>query len=297
MLVEEEEAERFRRPYGHLLAYVNNQFNLIDGVETYNDVTQRALKELRPIRDGLYEHDTEEIISRFAAENPADLPPDDLATIEKWKDYRFGEFLVVRHLKRYAVFLDWKEPPKAFGVKAVWNPFTAFWRENDLPVMLTDTVLLPFEETIVTDTWMAMPQIILGKNYSESINDAYEEAKHRFGIIENLPSPQETEKTEAENLRFYMKNKRNREQYREEIQQLKNKNHELEQIYHQELGKARARSLGRELRNLDLNEAYFAIYEDRIIASGTTKNQDQKILDNLMPPGKEKHPYIYHYNP
>lgn len=56
-------------------------------------------------------------------------------------------------------------------------------------------------------------------------------------------------------------------------------------------------SLGRELRNLDLNEAYFAIYEDRIIASGTTKNQVQKILDEIMPTGKEKHPYIYHYNP
>jgi len=53
-----------------------------------------------------------------------------------------------------------------------------------------------------------------------------------------------------------MKNKRNRERYASEIEQLRGKTNELERIYHQEMGKARARSLGRELRELELNEAY-----------------------------------------
>jgi ribosomal silencing factor RsfS len=94
-----------------------------------------------------------------------------------------------------------------------------------------------------------------------------------------------------------MKNKRNRERYANEIETLTNKGPELERIYHEELGKAHARSLGRELRDLDLNKAYFAIYDERIVASGTSEEQIQQILDEIMPAGKETHPYIYHFNP
>lgn len=103
--------------------------------------------------------------------------------------------------------------------------------------------------------------------------------------------------SDAEQLRFYMKNKRNRERYADEIETLKTKSETLERIYHEELGKARARSVGRELRDLDLNEAYFAIYDERIIASGPSEEHVQQILDEIMPAGKENHPYIYHINP
>lgn len=63
------------------------------------------------------------------------------------------------------------------------------------------------------------------------------------------------------------------------------------------MGKARARSLGRELRETDLKEAYFAIYDDRIVASGTSEAEVQDILANILPEDKKTHPYIYHYDP
>lgn len=145
------------------------------------------------------------------------------------------------------------------------------------------------------DGWLAIQPIVGG---STDIDDAYEEAKYRFGIIETLPAPEEESDTsDAEQLRFYMKNKRNRERYADEIETLKTKSETLERIYHEELGKARARSVGRELRDLDLNEAYFAIYDERIIASGPSEEHVQQILDEIMPAGKENHPYIYHFNP
>ena len=94
-----------------------------------------------------------------------------------------------------------------------------------------------------------------------------------------------------------MKNKRNREQYAPEIERLREKNDELARIYHQEMGKARARSLGRELRELDLNEAYVAIYDDRIITSAPSESEVRELLDGIMPSGKADHPYIYHFDP
>lgn len=291
-------AERFIDLYGHLLAFVNTEYDEVAGIETAADASQREDTELRPIRNRLYEENTEQLIDDFVDENPPGLPTDELDTIHQWTDYEFGEFVVVRHLSDYAVFLDWDDPPQAFGVKASKVPFEALWEEAALPVMVSKTALLPFEGTIINDGWMAIKPIIFGGTISTDIDDAYEEAKHRFDIIETLPAPQEeAEPDDAEQLRFYMKNKRNRNRYAAEIEALKDKSLELEQIYHEELGKAQARSLGRELRETNLNEAYFAIYDERIIASGTTPEQVQGILDEIMPDGKENHPYIYHYNP
>jgi hypothetical protein len=164
-------------------------------------------------------------------------------------------------------------------------------------VFVSNVALLPFEDQIVTDGWLAIQRVVAGGNLSTDIDDSYEEAKHRFGVIETLPMPDESTKSDDEQLRYYMKNKRNRERYAEEITELRNKSNELERIYHQEMGKARARSLGRELRDTDLMEAYFAIYDDRIVASGTSEQQVREILGEILPDGKETHPYIYHYDP
>jgi len=279
------------------LAYVNTEFDVIDGVSSYNDLKERPTQELRPVRQQLYETNTEQVIGDFVDENPAGLSSGELETVDQWTEFEHGDFIVVRHLEDYAVFLDWEDPPRAFGVNAVWASFTEFWSEDALPVMVSETVLLPFDDMIVTDAWMAIQQIVFGGTISTDIDDAYEEAKHRFGIIESLPPPTEEERSDTEQLRFYMKNKRNRERYHDEIQELKDQSSELERIYHEELGKARARSLGRELRELDLNEAYFAIYDDRIIASGTTESQVNNILAEIMADEKENYPYIYHFNP
>ncbi|MXV61428.1 hypothetical protein GS429_04990 [Natronorubrum sp. JWXQ-INN-674] len=297
MMLDLKSEERFLDLYAHLLVYVNDRFSVIEDVESVDDISDRNTGELLPLRERLYEDNTEAIIETFVDENPADLSEDDLETVAGWTDYEFGEFVVVRHLSDYAVFLDWDDPPRAFGVKAVRMSFSDLWPEARLPVFVSNVALLPFEEQIVTDGWLAIQRVVAGRNLSTDIDDSYEEAKHRFGIIETLPASDESEKSDAEQLRYYMKNKRNRERYAEEIADLKNKSNELERIYHQEMGKARARSLGRELRKTDLTEAYFAIYDDRIIASGISEQQVREILADILPDGKATHPYIYHYDP
>ncbi len=297
MMLDMESEDRFLNLYAHLLVYVNDRFDVIEDVETVDDIAERDTGELLSLRERLYEEDTATIIEAFVDENPANLSTDALDTIAGWTNYEHGDFVVVRHLSEYAVLLDWNDPPRAFGVKAVRMSFSDLWPEERLPVFVSEVALLPFEGQIVTDGWLAIQRVVAGGSLSTDIDDSYEEAKHRFGIIETLPAPDESEKSDAEQLRFYLKNKRNRERYAEEITDLKNKNIDLERIYHQEMGKARARSLGRELRETDLKEAYFAIYDDRIIASGTSEQHVREILAEILPDGKESHPYIYHYDP
>ncbi|WP_458190712.1 hypothetical protein [Haladaptatus sp. NG-WS-4] len=295
-----ESEQRFLELYGHLLFYVNDRFNVIGDIETYADLEQHGMRELLPIRDQLYETTTEKVITDFIAENPADLSNEDLTQVEQWTNYEFGEFVVVRYLQNYAVLLDHENPPRAFGVKAVYQPFSAFWPEGDLPVLVSEVALLPFGGQIVSDGWMGFDMVrslTFELTEGSDVDDMYEEAKHRFGIIESLPPPEEAEKSASEQLRFYMKNKRNREQYAEEIETLREQSAKLEAIYHEEIGKARARSLGRKLRELGLNETYIAIYDEQVIASGATEHQVREILKEIMPDGTENHPYIYHFDP
>jgi ribosomal silencing factor RsfS len=41
----------------------------------------------------------------------------------------------------------------------------------------------------------------------------------------------------------------------------------------------------------------YRIYDDRIIASGTSEEQVRDVLAEILPNGKETHLYIYHYDP
>ncbi len=295
-----ESEQRFLDLYAHLLVYVNDRFDVLDGIDSPEDVEQSDTQQLVPLRTTLYEEDTADIIESFVAENPAELDDADRKQVETWTDYVFGEFLLVDYLDDAAVFLDWEDPPRAYRTKSVRVPFADIWHEDELPVLGSDVALVPFEGDIVWDGWLFTDPIstmALEMTLDYDVDDRYEEATHRFGLIDSLPAPDEPEKSAAEQLRFYMKNKRNRDRFADEIDRLREQGPELERIYHQELGKARARSLGRTLRDLDLNEAYVAIYEDQVVATGRTESEVRDILADIMPGGKADHPYIYHYDP
>lgn len=171
--------------------------------------------------------------------------------------------------------------------------------EDQLPAALDDIVLLPFEGAIVTDPWVQIDPIglMVWRGMDVDIDAAYEKAKHRFGIVESLPAGEERERTDAEKLRFYTKNKENRERFAEEIEQLKDETDDLARIYHEQLGKANARRLGREFRELDLEEAYVAIYDGQVVATAPTEGRLEETLSAIMPDGKADHPYVYHYDP
>ena len=293
----EESEQRFLDLYGHLLLYINDRFDVIDGIETLDDLEQSYSDDLLPLRNTLYNEPTTELIEEFTGDNPAGLSKADLEQVAAWTDFAAGEFVVVRYRQHDAIFLDWTEPPKAYAVRPARIPFTELWDDRALPVPVSSVALLPFEGEIVYDGWIGIRNIIFGGSLSADIDDEYEEAKHRFGVIDSLPAPEEAERTDAEELRFYMKNKRNRERYASEIDRLREKGDELERLYHQEMGKARARSLGRELRDLDLNEAYVAIYDDRVITSAPSEDQVRDVLTEIMPAGKADYPYIYHFDP
>ncbi len=103
-----------------------------------------------------------------------------------------GEFYVLRFLKKYTVFLTAKEPTVAYGVVALSEPFEEVI-EQPLP-FFCKTVLLPFQGRIVYDGLLSGYNLIIGSNIRRELNDAYNAAKKRHGIVTSLPWHPETPK-------------------------------------------------------------------------------------------------------
>ena len=85
-----------------------------------------------------------------------------------WKQAIVGTFYIFRYLKDYTVFLDYREPPKAYGVTAIAAPLEELLGPV-LPV-LTQAVLLPFKGKIVYDGLLTPYRIIFGPGIRKNMN-------------------------------------------------------------------------------------------------------------------------------
>ncbi len=290
MKLPEEDLELFYKLHPALLFYVNQQLKIICKVSTVDEFMRLSLKEKVKIRNALYDHI--ELIDSFLKENPFSFSPDELTLVHSWKDFVRGTFYIFKYLKKYAVFLDTGTPPKACGVLALTDTFDEILGSH-LPIMV-EAVLLPFKGQIIYDGMMSPYSIAFGAGIRRDLNDAYQEAKSRFGIITSLPFSTEQKQSDADRLRFYLKSERNREIYREEIVELVNSDPSLLMLYHQEMGKINARSYGKHLRGIGFTDVWFAILEGTIIAGGKTKDELERILQEILPIGKESFVYIFH---
>jgi hypothetical protein len=290
MRLSKEDVKLFYRLYNPLLVYVNKKFKIIEGIDSPEDLKKFSIKKINKLRDGLYKHS--ELINSFVAENPLNFSANELKVIGSWKEFIKGRFLIFRYLKNYTVFLNTDKSPKAYGVLALNTAFEEMVGSY-LPVVV-EAVFLPFNGKIVYDGILFPYSMTFGGGIRRSLNDAYQEAKSRFGIITSLPfSTEKVEESDAARLKFYLRSKGNSERYWEEIEELINKDPGLLTFYHQEMGKIHARTYGKRLREIGLTNAWFAILEGTTIASGATKNEVERILQCILPTEKKKFVYIF----
>ncbi|MBW3622038.1 MAG: hypothetical protein KY468_01355 [Armatimonadetes bacterium] len=292
MTLSEEDLALFYKLHPALLIYVNQQLQ-VDPTPTpsVEDFMKLPLERKGKIRNALYEH--LHLIDSFTADNPSHFSDEELEIVRGWKDALPGTFYLVRHLKKYAVFLDQSTPARAYGVLSLTDDLEEMFGDH-VPLMV-NAVLLPFKGQIIYDGMLAPYQVYFGPGLRESLNADYQEAKARYGIITSLPfTPPQEEQGDAERLRFYLKNEANRERYWEEIEELIEKSLELRTLYHQERGKHHARVLGRRLRELGLSNAWFALLEGTVISSGRSKEEVEEILRSILPEEKIGFVYFYH---
>ncbi len=184
MILSPTDSTRFYQIWWPLLKFVNAQENVVDNFpkDPYAEGVnpQVAVK----IRDILW--NLPGMLDGFIRANPAGLPEKDLQLAASWRHRLQGQFIIMRHLKKYSIFLHQEEPPSAFGVLGIMSPLEEII-ERSLPIIV-EAVLLPFEGKIIFDGLISSRNIYFGPGYRRSFNNAYRTAQELYGIKTSLTS-------------------------------------------------------------------------------------------------------------
>ncbi len=288
MTLDSSDVELFFTLHCGLLAHVNNALGICDRTDTIDELRDLDVDERVKIRNALYENI--ELVDLFAKENPFDFSENELQIVSKWRHFVRGKFIIVRYLKKHAAFLTADSPSRVYGVVALQDPL-----EDVLgpPPAMAETVLLPFKDKIIYDGMLQGYRVSFGSGIRRRFSDQYQKSKAAHGIITSLPfSGEATETDKQALLKYYLRNQRTREYYSEEISDLIEDDH-LARVYHAQMGRASARSLGRRLKELGIRDAWFGILEGLIVAAGTSKTECRDIAQKILP--EDRACFVYYY--
>jgi len=291
MVLSESDVKLFYRLYHSLLFYVNIRHKIIDGLKRPADLHKLNLDDLQKLKDRLYL--SPDLIDSFVKANTENFSPLELEIVSTWKNFVKGRFYIVRHLKNYTVFLDSRDPAKAYGVLGIITSFEEMIGPN-LPIVV-EVVLLPFKNRIIYDGTLLSFNVLFGKGIRRSINDSFSQAKTSFGIITSLPFSYDGIKSnDSDVLRGYLKTEYSRSVHYNEIQELIRKNPDLMVVYSEEMGRVHARTYRKNLKMVGVVDGWFALIDGMIIAGGKTREEVERISKSLLPPEKRKFVYIFH---
>jgi len=96
-------------------------------------------------------------------------------------------FIVMKHLKKYSVVMTSEEPTKLYGMCGISRSIkeTAPYKT---PFMI-ETVLLPFQDKIIYDSFINLFSVSFGKGMRDSLKSTYDKTKETVGIIETIGTP------------------------------------------------------------------------------------------------------------
>ena len=178
------ERKLFYETWYKLLDFVNQKRNVVDykfslkyGV--YHDETL-----LHKIREVLWK--SPKLIGEFlsCAEG---LPDDETDLLRSWeKSHINGQFVLIKYQPDAAILMrmDKGKAAKLYAVKGMTTSIAEAMHRR-LPVML-ETVLLPFGDKIIYDSFMASQQLSFGSGITDMFAEESAKAEEKYGVITKL---------------------------------------------------------------------------------------------------------------
>jgi len=180
MKLSTEDAALFFKLMGRLQFYVNQQHQILSDAGSVEDYADLPPTERVQVRNVLWENP--ELIDAYVAENPHDLPDDELNIVRKWKRSVAGTFHIFRYLKKHAIFIG---DEQVYGVLALYDSLEEMLYGRRLPIMV-QAVLLPFKGKIVYDGTLNFYNIYFGGGIRSRLKEEYMAAKQNSRIITTL---------------------------------------------------------------------------------------------------------------
>ena len=174
------ERKLFYETWYKLLNFINQKYAVsnVRIMPMYPAVHDEA--ELYKIREKLWANP--KMIEEFVNSTDS-LSDEEIGLLRLWEERHIkGEFLLMKYESEYAVLMQMgkDEVPKLYAVKGITNSIAGVMH-RELPVML-ETVLLPFGDKIIYDSFMASHAITFGDGVRTMFDDEYIKAKDMYGI-------------------------------------------------------------------------------------------------------------------
>lgn len=186
MMLAQSEIALFYKVWCTLIWSINQRYKIVPTFKKPVYGERINEKPFIAIRPKLWENP--QWIDEFLCEKePGGLNEAECEILKEWrKNFIKGQFIVVKHLSKYSVFM----PLKASKLYGVWGISEPIRETAPYPVpYMVETVLLPFEDKIIYDSFIGNYPVSFGKSLKDSIKDSYEKIKETTGIIETIGIP------------------------------------------------------------------------------------------------------------
>jgi len=179
------ERKFFYETWYKLLEYINQKNKILNYQIKPVYPSNYDESQLHVIRNILW--DNPKIISEFI-ENEKTLSAEETSLLKSWQKYHIkGEFFLIKYETEYAVFMKTdKKNPALYAVKGMTTSISEAM-QHQLPVMI-ETVLLPFKDKIIYDSYIGTHSISFGSGMIDIFNEEYENIKKNSGITTTLQS-------------------------------------------------------------------------------------------------------------
>lgn len=179
-----DDRELFYVTWYKLLDFVNRKLAIVDIKIKLSYPSGNDELKLYEIRKKLWANP--KLISDFIASDD-DLSEDEVKLLKSWKAHHLKwNFILVKYEPDYAVLMHLQsgKANRLYGVKGMTTSICQSMHQR-LPIVL-ETVLLPFGDFIVYDSFISNNEIEYGAGLTDMFNQEYEDAKKEFGITTKL---------------------------------------------------------------------------------------------------------------
>ena len=187
MKLTQPEIELFYKLWYELIWGINEKHGIVPKFKklAYGESVEKG--PVAAIRKEMWENP--EMINEFLDANKSGgLTEEELGIIADWRKYFVkDEFIIIKHLAKYSVFLLFEEPEKLYGVFGISESVKDTLQLT--PPIVVETVLLPFKGKIIYDSFFFLHHLSFGKGVRDTFNNSYNRIKEASGIIENMSVP------------------------------------------------------------------------------------------------------------
>jgi hypothetical protein len=180
MILTIEERELFWKNWLNLMAFVNDTYKIDKEFAHPTSPVGINLNAGLNISNKIFSNIT--IIDKFVNTNR--IIGEDKELLLSWKGYIKSTFIVLKQLKKYCILYD-EENNKWYGVNGITDSIEETIQIQELPCLIR-TVLIPFKNKIIYNSFMENYNVILGNNIRRELTEKYKRIKIENKIIDKL---------------------------------------------------------------------------------------------------------------